>query len=682
MADSITRRIPVLLLKTKSAPNDAYEDHFSILQEAQYQPTFVPVLEHRFKKDALHQVQRDIVAGRFAPREQGQTPGYGAIIFTSQRAVEAFTEVVDGLRHKQDGFDLATNLPKTLPLYVVGPATARGLKAIQLQCPILGESTGTGEVLADFILDHYNDLYQDIENPPILFLVGDKRRDIIPRKLQSQTLPSSTSSRVDELVVYETGEMHSFKDEFTTIWQQNDAGGHQWVVVFSPTGCKAMLESLDLLDSSTGKVKPNAKAQGVFVATIGPTTRDFLINEFDFVPDVICDKMVTTRSNDSGSNPDNASVGTKRKEHAVSEQSTHDPKAAKKQITLEETLQTNGGSEPTDDNTRPEHKAEEQSKEEAKERATKGSEEQDHEEKNDNEEEHGDAAPKSGAVEDSADRRKRAPSNILEKGIIYFFTRNRVGVDDAESVGDLQRTFFVMRPLSQGAKLGEGALADSKDNRLFALPKKAFPKSHSDRFMAFVEKSKISIQELKDQFFQGSEYETQTAGTRHNKPVTPVGEGVYLITRTEDRTTHLVYAITIPTELGVVQDDLGLRSEGSFVISVKNPERPGPASARLPQGPEFPKEVIEEFRGLAWAQVKPNYLDYENCQILLIGENTEKATEPTTKDAKQEKITPKEEIDQLEHEDELRVEHLHGNDTVFDDLKISKEEYSKVPTTW
>ena len=69
---------------------------------------------------------------------------------------------------------------------------------------------------------------------------------------------------------------------------------------------------------------------------------------------------------------------------------------------------------------------------------------------------------------------------------------------------------------------------------------------------------------------------------------------------------------------------------------------------------------IEEFRGLAWVEVKPKYLDYEYCQILLIGENMEKGVEPTTKDQKHDKDTPLEEIEKLEHEDELRVEHLHG----------------------
>jgi hypothetical protein len=195
-----------------------------------------------------------------------------------------------------------------------------------------------------------------------------------------------------------------------------------------------------------------------------------------------------------------------------------------------------------------------------------------------------------GAIEQSSQREKQVPSNILEKGVIYFFTRNRVGIEDSDSVGDLQRTFFVLRPMPTGAKLGDGALADDNNNRLFALPKKVFPKSHNDRFMAFVEKANTTIKALKESFFGADEYETKTQGTRRAEPVAPIAEGVYAITRTEDRTTHLVYSTTIPSELGEVQEDLGIKDQGSFIISVKNPERSGPASAQLPQKPDFSKE--------------------------------------------------------------------------------------------
>lgn len=302
--------------------------------------------------------------------------------------------------------------------------------------------------------------------------------------------------------------------------------------------------------------------------------------------------MVSTRSSthpsSSPKQEDKAAAGTKRKEHATSPQSKHEPKAPKKQITIEETVGGRKGSpEDLEMKEAPTDAEADESPKETETKSNKNGEEPEESRKTE--------ASKNGAIEESSQREKKLPSNILEKGIIYFFARKRVGIEDADSVGDIQRTYFVLRPLPVAAKLGDGAIPDSNNNRLFALPKKTFPKSHHDRFMAFVEKAKTSVQDLKDNFFQGTEYETKTAGTRHVEPMTPIGEGVYAITRTEDRTTHLAYAVTIPAELGEVQDDLGLRSQGSFIMSVKNPERKGPASARLPQSPDFPKEYVSHF---------------------------------------------------------------------------------------
>ncbi|KAF3051373.1 hypothetical protein E8E11_010604 [Didymella keratinophila] len=291
MAELSRGRVPILLLKTKSVPTDTYEELFSTCDENQYAPVFVPVLEHRFKRDALDIVRQHILNRGFVPTSQKGLATYGALIFTSQRAVEAFNEVVEDIR-KEGAHAVDELLPKSLPLYVVGPATARGLRALNLRCPILGEETGNGEALAGFILEHYNALYPSASNPPILFMVGDKRRDIIPKTLQSEQLPSDKSARVNELVIYETGEMHSFKTNFTSIWQENaDAGStSQWVVVFSPTGCQAMLESLGLLDAQTGKSKKDVGLRDILIVTIGPTTRDYLINEFEFTPDVVAEK--------------------------------------------------------------------------------------------------------------------------------------------------------------------------------------------------------------------------------------------------------------------------------------------------------------------------------------------------------------------------------------------------------
>lgn len=239
------------------------------------------------------------------------------------------------------------------------------------------------------------------------------------------------------------------------------------------------------------------------------------------------------------------------------------------------------------------------------------------------------------------------PSNIMEKGIIYFFTRGRVGVENPESVQDLQRSFFVMRPLPDGGKITDGAIQDVGNNRLVALPKKVWPKSGKDRFMVFVEKASVSMDTLKDEFFEGSTYSTKTTGTRQTPEVTPIGEGVYAITSTGggQGTTHLAYMLTIPSELGEVQKDVGLAEKGSFVISLKNPESSGPANAQLPSGPEWPKDFIEEFRGRSWMPAHPKHMNYANAQMLLIGENFEDSNnlEAAPKDAKDENVeTPQE----------------------------------------
>ena len=181
------------------------------------------------------------------------------------------------------------------------------------------------------------------------------------------------------------------------------------------------------------------------------------------------------------------------------------------------------------------------------------------------------------------------PSNILEKGIIYFFIRGRVNVEKPTEVNDIARSYMLLRPIDNDAKLGEGTISDAGNTRLLALPKKVLPESGKDRFMVFVEKSGVSYEELKKEFLASSDYETKTAGTRHTPAATPVGEGVYAITMT-GRESHLAYMLTLPEKLEEVQKELGLKEKGSFIISTKNPQYPGPANARLPKGPDYPKE--------------------------------------------------------------------------------------------
>ena len=213
------------------------------------------------------------------------------------------------------------------------------------------------------------------------------------------------------------------------------------------------------------------------------------------------------------------------------------------------------------------------------------------EDKETKENEDKDAPVKSKGGDESAVKpgeEEDVPSNILEKGIVYFFIRGRVNISHPESVSDIARSYMLLRPLPTDAKLGDGPIGDAGNTRLLALPKKVLPLSGKDRFMVFVEKSDASFQTIKDEFLKGEDYETKTAGTRHTPAATPAGEGVYAITTT-GRESHLAYMLTLPETLEEVQKDLGLREKGSFIISTKNPEYPGPANAQLPNPPKFPK---------------------------------------------------------------------------------------------
>ncbi|CCF42848.1 hypothetical protein CH063_12724 [Colletotrichum higginsianum] len=292
--------------------------------------------------------------------------------------------------------------------------------------------------------------------------------------------------------------------------------------------------------------------------------------------------------------------------------------------------------------------------------------------------------PAGGETAELTHEKSKVPSNILEKGIVYFFFRGRVNTEKTEDVDDIARSYIILRPMATDSKLGDGPIGDAGNTRLLALPKKVLPESGRDRFMAFVEKSGASFKELKEQFLSGADNQTK-AGTSHSPAATPAGEGVYVITST-GRENHLAYMLTLPSDLGEVQKELGLKEKGSFILSTKNPYKSGPANASLPETPDFPDKIKEQFRDLRWMPTKPEHLDYANAQVLLIGESSgiEKAVEPKKKDVKQGNDDPETVLQEIEDEDIKRMEHLSGDDSasIFADLQARAKDYPQLQTTF
>lgn len=345
----------------------------------------------------------------------------------------------------------------------------------------------------------------------------------------------------------------------------------------------------------------------------------------------------------------------------------------KKQKTIEETI---GGGEAKTEDEEQDHKTpkEKQFKNESKDKEKKSAAtKQD------------DNNSTTAVAPDGRPEPEALPASILEKGIIYFFFRGRVGIDEPSNVDEIARSYIVLRPISKTAKLGSGPIGDAGNSRVCVVPKKVLPRSGKDRWISFVEKTGASFQQLKNEFLASNDYETKTVGTRHTPAATPVGEGVYAITSTR-RDSHLAYILTLPERLGEVQKKIGLKEKGSFIISTKNPEYPGPVSARLPKGPEYPKELLEEFHSLRWMATQPKHLDYVNTQFLLMGESSglENALEPQRNDKKEGKEEPAEELNRLEEEDAERMKGLGGDDAagIFADLQADAGDYPKLQTTF
>ncbi|KAJ5306184.1 hypothetical protein N7508_005199 [Penicillium antarcticum] len=288
-------------------------------------------------------------------------------------------------------------------------------------------------------------------------------------------------------------------------------------------------------------------------------------------------------------------------------------------------------------------------------------------------------------IRKSEAREDVVPSIILEKGFIYFFFRPRVNIEEPHGIEDIARNFFVLRPTPLGAKFdhGQGPVAKDAQCRLMILPKKKFPTSGRERYMGFVEKSGQSMQALHEKFIAGKTYQTKTMGERHTEEATPYAEGVYAITSTP-RASHLAYILTIPAELGAVQEEFGLYERGSWLVQSKNPKYPGPPIGQLPKDPEYPQSVLEKFGDLRWVPLKPEFLDYSNAQFLMIGaaQNTlgKAATSQGEKSPHEEE--PGEELEKLEGENEERIHALQGDATVYQDLGYDAKSYPKMPTTW
>ncbi|MBA3900092.1 MAG: hypothetical protein H0X62_07770 [Bacteroidetes bacterium] len=241
---------------------------------------------------------------------------------------------------------------------------------------------------------------------------------------------------------------------------------------------------------------------------------------------------------------------------------------------------------------------------------------------------------------------KNEDVKTLEKGNIFFFYRPKIDVKaDISSANDVQNFYCLLSP--QG----------NKEFRLIIIGKEHLPNiSKKEKLWGFVSKASRSKNQIKKEL-QSFTYETKTRGKREQPAARPCGEGVYRIVQHEDH-CHLVYALELPDEPKKVQKALKIPEEGSYIISIKNPEKGQPKNAGLgkDQKAKFPKKLQSKFKDRKFIPASPpTFLNYQYAEILFIG---------ASKDVKKElgmKLNP-------ENETEKEAD-------IFKALSLDKEEH-------
>lgn len=308
-SSAASTNLTIFLLKTpstsysedQSTVNDPYS---TLLSERSYLTHFIPVLSHRIDPDNAQQLA-SLLANPIP------LASYGGLVITSQRAVEALDHTLQEIsaREKDNRTGIRNRWAEsTKVVYVVGPATGDAVERLKVdrfpRWKVEGQGSGNGEALAAHILEHYDEGWggsittlvdqHTMSKPrgrrkPLLFLVGEQRRDIIPKTLMSLSLPDDERIEVEEMICYSTQERAQFEQDFAEVLKATESDDERWAVVFSPTGCEAMLRALGWLEPGAATEDERVRKR-VRIACIGPTTKKFLLEKFGFEVDACASK--------------------------------------------------------------------------------------------------------------------------------------------------------------------------------------------------------------------------------------------------------------------------------------------------------------------------------------------------------------------------------------------------------
>ncbi|XP_076982493.1 uroporphyrinogen-III synthase isoform X1 [Tamandua tetradactyla] len=226
----------VLLLKDPKGDDCGQDPYITELGLYGLEATLIPVLSFEF-----------LSLPSFSEK-LSHPEGYGGLIFTSPRAVEA----VELCLEKDNKTEIWTKSLKekwnAKSVYVVGNATASLVSKIGLDTE--GENCGNAEKLAEYICSRESSVL------PLLFPCGTLKGETLPKMLKDKGIP------MESITVYQKiphpGIQVSLRSYFSQL------GVPASIAFFSPSGLMYSLEHiLELSRDSISQIK---------FAAIGPTT--------------------------------------------------------------------------------------------------------------------------------------------------------------------------------------------------------------------------------------------------------------------------------------------------------------------------------------------------------------------------------------------------------------------------
>lgn len=199
--------------------------------------------------------------------------------------------------------------------------------------------------------------------------------------------------------------------------------------------------------------------------------------------------------------------------------------------------------------------------------------------------------------------------NVLEQGNIYFLYRPKVQrTEGSKSIDDVQRLYMILVP------------ADRHIFRCIVIGRKRLPDVESHQaFWAFCEV--IGNRKDMESHLREESYDTATRGKRILPGARPAAEGKYRLVDRANGRVYLDYELNLPEDLGPVQDEFNIEKAASYVMNIKNPEAGQPSWAGLQpeQKAMYPKGMMQKFHGGRYARAEPIFLDYQGCELMMIG---------------------------------------------------------------